>query len=343
MNATLQCMAHFIEISEDILTWYTITNDSNKKQREISYAYAEVLNNLFFPKENQKDYSPNNFKHIISLKNDLFKGIQANDSKDVYLFLIESMHKELNDLNATNNRNNNNFNFEENVDIDQRKEVEIFQFFKKNTEKTLHSIISKYLYSIQKTISECDRCHTMIYNFLIYNLLIFPLLEVKNYVIIQNYQNQFYNPNNHIITIYDCFKYFQRIEHFSGQNRMHCKYCNSEQCAKYCNLLYSSPIILSIMINRGKNNEDFNEPFIFHTELDLSDYVEENKNSAKYYLIGVICHVGESSMNGHFFAYCRSVKNSPWYIYNDNFVTQCDENRILKENTPYLLFYHKYE
>ena len=64
MNATLQCIAHFIEISEDVLTWYTYTNDSNKKQREISYAYAEVLNNLFFPKENQKDYSPYNFCNL---------------------------------------------------------------------------------------------------------------------------------------------------------------------------------------------------------------------------------------------------------------------------------------
>ena len=282
---------------------------------------------------------------IISSKNELFKGIQANDSKDLYLFLIESMHNELIDLNATNNRNNNNFNFEENVDIDQRKEVEIFQFFKKKNEKTLHSIISKYLYSIQKTISECDRCHTMMYNFLIYNLLIFPLLEVKNHVIMYNYQiqNQFYNQNNHILNIYDCFNYFQRIEHFSGQNRMHCKYCQSVQDTKYCNLLYSSPIILSIMINRGKNNEDFNEPFIFYSELDLSDYVEENKNSAKYYLIGAIFHVGESDMNGHFFAYCRSVKNSPWYKYNDSIVTLCDENEILNAKTPYLLFYHKYE
>ena len=44
----------------------------------------------------QEFYPPENFKKIISEMNPLFKGIAANDPKDLILFLLETMHKELN-------------------------------------------------------------------------------------------------------------------------------------------------------------------------------------------------------------------------------------------------------
>ena len=81
---------------------------------------------------------------------------------------------------------------------------------------------------------------------------------------------------------------------------------------------------------------------MFSAELNLSYYVDENKNMANYYLIGVICHIGDSSMSGHFFSYCRSHKDNPWYKYNDAIVIQCNENEIFNAVTPYILFYHKY-
>ena len=335
MNATLQCMAHFIEISEEILTWYKYNkSDNNKQSRIISYLYAEILDNIFFPNDNQKYYSPRKFKELISTKNELFKGIQANDSKDIYNYLIEEMHKELNALGETNIYNNYN----ENVIIDQRNEFEILNHFKIMSEKNYHSILSKYLYAIQKTVTKCSFCDSMVYNFQVYNFLLFPLLDVKNYFYTFNLPMQ-----NHILNLYDCFNYFQKIDFFTGQNQIFCNNCKFMQNANYFNLLHSTPIILSIVLNRGKNNEDFKEQFNLFTELDLSCFVEENKDSAKYYLIGVICHIGESSMDGHFFSYCRSCLNSPWYKYNDAIVSQCNENEILNAKTPYILFYHKYQ
>ena len=118
--------------------------------------------------------------------------------------------------------------------------------------------------------------------------------------------------------------------------------CRSMQNSRYCNLLYSVPTILCIVLNRGKNNSDFKERILFGLDLDLSSIVEENKNLAKYHLIGAVCHVGDSSMSGHFFAYCRSHYTSKWYLYNDAIVSESNGNKILSEMTPYILFYHKY-
>jgi ubiquitin C-terminal hydrolase len=262
--------------------------------------------------------------------------MNPNDSKDLLNFLIETMHNELNELGE-----NNNF-FDDNQIVDQSNEFAILNYFKSYFAKNYHSILSRYLYGIYETITQCCNCQTMIYNFQAYNFLIFPLLEVKKYVGMCNNGNQFFNYQNYIINLNDCFNYYQKIDYFNGPNQIYCNSCNQLQDANYCNILYSTPTILSIVLNRGKNNVDFNEKFIFSTELSLGNFVKENQNMANYYLIGVICHVGDSSLSGHFFSYCRSDKNSPWYKYNDAIVSQCNENEFLNAKTPYILFYHKY-
>ena len=246
MNATLQCMAHFSEVSEKILTWYKYSKDNNKKSRKISYAYAEVLDNLYYLNDNihhnsnKTFYIPLQFKELIGNLNPLFQGIQANDSKDLLNFLIEKMHEELNPL-GENNLNNNDIN--DNMFVDQTNELLTFNNFKNDFLKNYHSILSEYLYGIQKTVTVCCNCGSMIFNFQLYYFLIFPLLEVKNYVICNNCQNPFFNMQNHIINIYDCFKYFQKIDFFTGQNQIYCNKCNYMNNANYCTLFHTVPII----------------------------------------------------------------------------------------------------
>jgi ubiquitin C-terminal hydrolase len=51
--------------------------------------YIQVLISLYCNKSRTGSYCPKNFKNIISEYNPLFKGIQANDSKDLIIFLLE--------------------------------------------------------------------------------------------------------------------------------------------------------------------------------------------------------------------------------------------------------------
>ena len=76
--------------------------------------------------------------------------------------------------------------------------------------------------------------------------------------------------------------------------------------------------------------------------ISMINFSQDKSVNNKFYLIGVICHVGESGNSGHFFAYCRSHYQSYWYKYNDSIVSECNESDIFLENTPYILFYHKY-
>lgn len=118
-----------------------------------------------------------------------------------------------------------------------------------------------------------------------------------------------------------------------------CKDCFD---ADYQSMLFNTPPVLSIVLNRGKANKDFQEPFIFGTELNIEKYLHNQEKKGKYYLIGMVIHYGESSMSGHFIAYCRMDKNSKWFCYNDAYVSECEHfDEIIKRGVPYILFYHQ--
>ena len=44
-------------------------------------------------------------------------------------------------------------------------------------------------------------------------------------------------------------------------------------------------------------------------------------------------------MSGHFVAYCRNRMDFKWYLYNDAFVTLCENGNEYKKGMPYILFY----
>ena len=59
--------------------------------------------------------------------------------------------------------------------------------------------------------------------------------------------------------------------------------------------------------------------------------------------MGVITHLGESNMSGHFIAYCLDPLYGSWYKYNDAIVSQVNDfqKEVINYAMPYLLFYQK--
>ena len=84
MNATLQCFSNIQNLRNNLLEKYEIL-EKNKNKYKLSFALAEVIKNLW---ENLdiNYYAPQYFKDIISEMNPLFRGIAANDPKDLVLF-----------------------------------------------------------------------------------------------------------------------------------------------------------------------------------------------------------------------------------------------------------------
>ena len=112
--------------------------------------------------------------------------------------------------------------------------------------------------------------------------------------------------------------------------------------ANYSSFLETTPKVLIILLNRGTGIQ-FKIKLEFTTELDISQYVNQNNGGIKYKLIGVITHLGESGASGHFIAHCLSPIDNQWYTYNDAIVSKIDDfqKQIIDLGMPYLLFYKK--
>ena len=330
MNATLQCLSNSAKMTEFFLDFY-----KNDKTKKMSNEYYKVIKNLWDVNSTQKSYSPYSFKEVLSQENELFAGIQANDSKDLINFLIERMHQELNVVNP-NKSNNNDDNMNQ---LDQTNELEMLKTFIEEFHQKFNSPISNLFYGILETKTRCQGCSVIKFNFQIYSFLEFPLQQVNQYFFNNGKRPLFtQDGKNPDVDLYECFEYNRKIDLMNGENQMFCNICNKLCDSLYSTILYSGPIYLIINLNRGKGAV-YECKVKFPNQLNILNYVTFTEGITTYELYAVICHLGPSSMSGHFVAYCRNRKDNKWYLYNDAFVTPCTKKYQYNDGMPYILFY----
>ena len=346
MNATLQCFMH-IKAFVDYFRKGKKKLDVISDPKTLSYSFKKLINNLFPNKPDKKKtyYAPNEFKEKISKMNPLFEGIAANDSKDLINFIIMTLHEELNIIN-------NNISISNEI-LDQSNKEIMFQSFMNDFKQKHNSLASELFYGVNYNITACTQCSISLYNYQIYFFLIFPLEEVRKFVYQNsinnqfnqfNQINQFMNNNNanNMVDIYQCFEYDRRINLMSGDNAMFCNKCQKSTPCNICTKLVFGPKILIIILNRGKGKQ-FDVKLNFNEELNLGNYIEKHEDGVDYKLIGVITHLGESGMGGHFIAFCKDPLNNLWYKFNDAIVSKVDnfKGEVIDFGMPYLLFYQK--
>jgi ubiquitin C-terminal hydrolase len=360
MNATLQCFYHVRPLTENL-----VNDDKITKSLEITNAYRDVVMDLTCCKKKNKFISdrkkfiitgeninfikPEKFKDIISEKNPQFKGIQANDSKDLIIFLLENMDAE---LTKRNNKSK----------VSRFIGANIEYLKKENFKKSHNSIFAELFFGFQKTSLICNSCGQGEESYGIFNFLIFPL--EKTYNSLNNNNNNFFNRfnmNNNFVNQFrpltcininknkngkrklnlnDCFTEYFKPEILSGDNSIYCNTCKKLQEAKNMTEIYLAPHVLILILNRGRGNI-FECDVDFPHKLNLNKFIK-NPNSPKIFdLIGVISHIGKSSMEGHFIAYCKHFDQT-WYLFNDSIVNKVGEEEI-KIGTPYILFYQNEE
>ena len=142
MNATLQCFINVDSLIRYLLTesnYYKIIN--NLKKCELSSAFCELLVNVCCDENIINNYKPQKFKDIISSKNPLFQGINANDSKDLINFLLEEMNHELSSLNIQKENDINR-----NIQINQTDKNMVLSYFKNEFTKNNNSIICQLFF-----------------------------------------------------------------------------------------------------------------------------------------------------------------------------------------------------
>ena len=335
MNATIQCLAHLPEISEELIKIYLDKKNSDNfvnyiQTHKLTIEYTKLLIEVFFPQGDKISFPPYDFKQILGNQDSMFGSNEAEDAKDLYLLLIETMNNELNGgIPAV-------YNDILRLKIDPKDQKKIKETFMNEFNRKNNTPFSNYLYGFSQTCSICSHCQSKLYNFECFNVLSFPLLDVKNFIS----QNSI-NYNEYTLNLRDCFNYYLKTEFYNGDNKLYCQTCNSNQDSCLERVIDSTPKILVIILDRGLDNHDFTGNFIFDEFLDLSDLVSKD-TITQYYLCGVITHFGESGPSGHFIAYCRMENYSDWYQYNDSQVSKINSQEIFNSGKPYILFYHYY-
>jgi len=323
MNATIQCLAHVSKLTKYLLKikYLNKITISDKNKYKLTNSFIEVLNNIWL-NNNINYYSPDNFKNVISEMNPLFEGIQANDSKDLVIFMMEAMHNEL-------NKPNNNIQINENI-IQNQYDYEItFNLFKNYFAKNYNSIISNLFYGMYNSMMTCLNCNRTTHNVQCFNILIFPLEEVRKYK----------NKINNTVDIIDCFEYYKKQDFMKNSNQIYCNGCKNMSNSNNQTQLIIGPNILVINLNRGKGLE-FNVKINFDEYLDIINFIYYKEASPSFYeLIGIVTHFGPSSMSGHFIAFCKSFIDNEWYKYNDTQVNLSSFQEARSTGVPYILFY----
>ena len=340
MNATLECLSNIQELTIFILNYNFMA--SNPQTKPLSLFYWDLLKNLFFPNEEVKRvkyYAPHFFKQIIGKMNPLFQGFHPADSKDLLFFILETLHDELNMPNKNFNMNNFNIN---NVNMGDKNQV--FNLFINTFLPNNNSIITNLFYGFNETSLQCLNCNRTKYSFQSFNIQIIPLIKAHQYKL-QKYNNNY----NIRLNLNDALESLAQNEKLIGENMIYCNDCKQLSEAFHQQKIFRTPKILIIVLNRGKGNLDYQGELDFESELDLTNLVTDPNWPKKYFLIGVISHIGESGSSGHFIAFCRNEPRSFFYCYNDASVFQLTKNDdaygknqsndIYSKKTPYILFY----
>ena len=335
MNATLECLSNIKSLSNNLLSLY---GSFDAKEKPLCLSYSSLLYELFHTKEQY--IAPKLFKEIIGKLNPLFEGNHAADAKDLIFFIIETLHKE---LCPPSNDNNNEIDFVQ-QELNSQNEQKMLSDFLKELGKT-STIVSNIFYGVNRSVMKCNGCQKSKYSFQTFNLLIFPLKKVKEYKMrVSGWQN--YN-----LDLYDAFLCEQEEERLEGDNMIYCNICKKLSPGIHKQDIYTLPSILIIILNRGKNNQDFNEQFNFDEVLDFGkeNIIFNPGSNKRYFLCGIITHLGESGSGGHFIAYCRNNFNGNFTCYNDAAVSQASVIDAMstkisaneyEKKTPYILLYH---
>ena len=324
MNSVLQSLYHIIDLSNGLLDLYNkdILNDEILKKMPMTHSFLLVVYNLSFRKN--KSFSPEDFKIIIS-KNESFRKFEANDSKTLTLYVLDTLNKELND-NKIQTKNDKVINPLRNYDVNDAKDI--VKLFNEN----YNTLIGDLFNGLKCTDYICDSCSNIVKNYQIFNIISCSIEKT----FLDKYGENQKLEKGFKVDILDCFKLDEKPNLFVGNNQIYCGKCNTSRDGKSINKICISPKIMIIFLDRGLNNR-FMCDVDFPEELDINNYLETKGN--KYKLIGVIEHLGQSGETGHFIANCKHF-NGEWYIFSDSTIYPT-KNNYNKYGIPYLLFYRR--
>ena len=356
MNSILQCFSNitkffvFFKNNNQVLEVIDRNKNKNKNNNHLilSNSFKYLIDNLWpsardFTKnksnlnnDSNKVFCPYNIKEKIQKMSEQLYPRKINTPKDLIIFIILTLHEELN-----KNISLNSIILEPNNQVDETNEYIMKAKFMNTFVRENQSLISDLFYAMQEIIFHCNNCKTIKYNFKKYFYLDFQLNSILKF----KKENKSFAPNDspfeNLITIYDCFNY--EIKERKTSTKIYCNICRNLAPSQYKINLCFAPEIMIIFINRIEGFKS-KIKFQFYEQINLGNYIKIKECGFLYNLIGVVATDDNYLMEKHYFDFCKSPIDSKWYKYDNEKVSLVinTNQEILNNNVPYILFYQKY-
>ena len=296
-------------------------NKHVESQGNISRTFYNIVKEIQSNNNNSKDnliFAHEQFKIFLGYYNSQFRKFEPNDSKDLILYLLRTMHEELNYFGENHSLpykgSPNQFNMQN-----------TFTYFMTSYNMRNFSIISNIFYGTYETITQCQKCKINIYNFQKFEFISFGMFDY----------------NGKVFNIYRGFEDNEKPQLFKGDNKFYYNHCK-ELCEAIltCKII-QPPNKLIINIDYGKDKKFKPSKIEFDEEIDITRFINFNFNTNIRYRISCVCtHLGQSGSYGHYIAYCRHRLTGHWYEFNDSSCNECNANAIYT-GSPYLLLYER--
>jgi hypothetical protein len=261
------------------------------------------------------------FKKIMSEIDDCFEGSNGADASDLLRYIFSSLSSEQTRCIGSNISQMSSFN------INTNNEKKCFEECKNRIgDNTALNFITNY---IKTKYNCCDKKILNKYKYSYTNHKSF--YEFENQSIIEvNYKEAFILKN-----------FFNNFNYKEYKSIDFCPECDNDVNCISKKSLYMTSDYLIINIDYGKNNK-INKKFQLEEFLKIK--VDTSNRYEIFKLLGVVCHNGNSSSFGHYFAFCRD--GDKYFFLNDIQVEVVNLTYIIntvnkKENKPYILFYEK--
>ena len=343
MNISLYIFTNITKLSNKILNMY-FQNNFNIQQHPLTFAFANLL---FEIKTTTQQYiSPTTFITTLETLNPSFKNNPNANPKDLISFIIQRIHQELKPTKIQQiDLGLNDFMQEE---LESRNEALVLNKFLCELKNYDTSIISDTFHGIKRIFNKCLCCCTVKYAFKTFNIIDFNLKKVKGDK--QAVLGDYY-PKDYIINLMDGFMSEFKQEKFTGKNMIYCNCCRQLTNQIEQKDIYHMPSILIIILNRGKNNQEFSEFFRIDELLNFANesfFYNQPERKKKYFLCGIISYIGKGLNNGYFICFWRNSMNQYFYRYDDISVKEVSVEEALKTKIsnkneesviPYILLY----
>ena len=262
-------------------------------------------------------FSPIEFKNTLGFHNGQFITSNTNDSKELILYLLEALHKEMNYFGDRNIRLNCNTN--------QYDIVEAYNHFTTTNNSNNFSKIYQLFYGTHISTIICTKCQKKLYNFEKFKLMSFRM----------------YYYNHKQFRLIDGFNDNCKPIKLTGDNQYFCNYCNELKDALAICQIIEPPIKLLIYINYGENKKYQPSSIQIDDIINITKFIPYDYKQQIKYQILCICTCYSSFGSNDYVAYCRNKETNKWYGFNDSVCTEVKNKNDIYGGSPYLLLYER--